>query len=105
MSPYVLLAIAVIAEVFGDSMMKLSNGFARKLPIVGIVAGYLVAFYLMSQTLDQLSLGVVYATWTGAGIALTAIVGALFWKEGFNVKKALGLVAVIAGVIVLKMGV
>lgn len=105
MSPYVLLGVAIVFEVFGDSMMKLSHGFTRKAPIIGIVVGYLVAFYLMAQTLEQLPLGFAYAVWTGLGIALTAVVGTAFWGEGFNAKKAVGLVAIIGGVLVLKLGV
>ena len=89
MVAYALIGVAVVAEVFGDSMMKLSNGFQRKLPLVGTVLGYGIAFYLIALT----------------GIALTAIVGAVVWKEGFNVKKALGLAAIIGGVVVLKLGV
>ncbi|MFR3273444.1 MAG: DMT family transporter [Slackia sp.] len=89
MVAYALIGVAVVAEVFGDSMMKLSNGFQRKLPLVGTVLGYGIAFYLIALTLEHLPLGPVYAAWTGLGIALTAIVGAVVWKEGFNVKKAL----------------
>ena len=44
MVAYLLIGVAVIAEVFGDSMMKLSNGFQRKLPLVGTVVGYGIAF-------------------------------------------------------------
>lgn len=105
MVAYMLIGVAVVAEVFGDSMMKLSNGFQRKLPLVGTVLGYGIAFYLIALTLERLPLGPVYAAWTGLGIALTAVVGAVVWKEGFNVKKALGLVAIIGGVVVLKLGV
>lgn len=105
MVAYLLIGVAVIAEVFGDSMMKLSNGFQRKLPLVGTVVGYGIAFYLIAQALEHLPLGSVYAAWTGLGIALTAVVGAVVWKEGFNVKKALGLAAIIGGVVVLKLGV
>lgn len=105
MSAYMLLLVAVAAEVFGDSMMKLSEGFKRKAPIIGVVAGYLVAFYLIAQTLEVLPLGPAYAAWTGLGIAVTAVVGAVVWNEGFNLKKLIGLIAVIGGVVVLKMGV
>ena len=105
MVAYALIGIAVVAEVFGDSMMKLSNGFQRKLPLVGTVLGYGIAFYLIAVALEHLPLGPGYAAWTGLGIALTAIVGAVVWKEGFNVKKALGLAAIIGGVVVLKLGV
>lgn len=105
MGAYVLILVAVVFEVFGDSMMKLSNGFQRKLPLVGTAIGYVVAFYLIAQTLEELPLGPVYAAWTGLGIALTAVVGAMFWKEGVNVKKIIGLLLIVAGVVVLKLGV
>lgn len=100
-----MILVAVVFEVFGDSMMKLSNGFQRKLPLVGTAIGYVVAFYLIAQTLEELPLGPVYAAWTGLGIALTAVVGAVFWKEGVNVKKIIGLLLIVAGVVVLKLGV
>ena len=105
MGAYILILVAVVFEVFGDSMMKLSNGFQRKLPLVGTAIGYVVAFYLIAQTLEELPLGPVYAAWTGLGIALTAVVGAVFWKEGVNAKKIIGLLLIIAGVVVLKLGV
>ena len=100
-----MILVAVVFEVFGDSMMKLSNGFQRKLPLAGTAIGYVVAFYLIAQTLEELPLGPVYAAWTGLGIALTAVVGAMFWKEGVNVKKIIGLLLIVAGVVVLKLGV
>ena len=102
---YATLGIAVVCEVFGDSMMKLSDGFRHKAPILGIVVGYGLSFCLMAQTFAQLPLGFVYAAWNGLGIALTAVVGAVFWGEGFNLKKCLGALVIIAGIAVLKMGV
>ena len=105
MSAYLLLAAAIVSEVFAEAMMKLSNGFEKKVPIIGIAIGYLIAFYLMAQTLNELPLGFVYAVWTGAGVALTAIIGAIVWDEGFNVKKAIGIAAIIVGVVFLKIGV
>ncbi|MDO4443761.1 MAG: SMR family transporter [Slackia sp.] len=105
MVAYLLIGVAVVAEVFGDSMMKLSNGFERKLPLLGTVAGYGLAFYLVSLALEHLPLGPVYAAWTGLGIALTAVVATVVWKEKFDLKKAVGLAAIIVGVVMLKMGV
>ena len=105
MSAYLLLAAAIVSEVFAEAMMKLSNGFEKKVPIIGIAIGYLIAFYLMAQTLNELPPGFVYAVWTGAGVALTAIIGAIVWDEGFNAKKAIGIAAIIVGVVFLKIGV
>ncbi len=39
MNAYVILAFAIIAEVFGSSMMKLSNGFKKLYPTLGVIAG------------------------------------------------------------------
>lgn len=36
MSPYALLGLSVLFEVLGDTCMKLSEGFKRKVPIIGI---------------------------------------------------------------------
>lgn len=105
MQNYVLLVIATVSEVFGDSMMKLSAGFKRKWPLLGVAVGYLLAFYLISLILESLPLGLVYTVWTGLGVALTAVVGVVFWHERFNTMKVLGLVLVVAGVIVLESGI
>ena len=99
-----MLGVAVLFEVFGDSMMKFSDGFRRKLPIIGIVIGYATAFFLMAKSMNYLPLGFTYAVWTGLGIALTAIVGAVIWKEGFNLTKVAGVAIIIAGVVLMKMG-
>ncbi len=102
---YLLLAVSVVTEVFGDSMMKLSEGFKRRKPIIGIAVGYAISFYLMSRILLEFPLGLTYAMWTGLGIALTAVVGIVFWHEGCNLKKVLGLLSIIAGVVLLELGV
>lgn len=104
MGALAVLGIAVLCEVFGDSMMKLSNGFQKKAPIIGIVIGYAGAFFLMSKAIVYLPLGFSYAMWAGLGIALTAVVGAIFWKEGFNLTKAAGIAIIIAGVVLMKIG-
>ena len=73
MSPYALLGLSVLFEVFGDTCMKLSDGFRRKLPILGIAVGYAVSFYALSHVFASLPLGLAYAIWTSAAVALTAV--------------------------------
>ncbi|WP_286197871.1 multidrug efflux SMR transporter [Bacillus sp. ISL-34] len=103
MNPYAFLAIAILSEVFGSSMLKVSNGFKRLFPSIGVVIGMGLAFYCLSLSLITIPLGTAYAIWSGIGTALTALVGVIVYKEGFNVKKFLGLVLIIGGVIVLKL--
>lgn len=102
---YLWLAIAIIAEVFGSSMLKLAEGFTRLLPSIGVVAGYAVAFYGLSLALKELPLGVAYAIWAGVGTALTALVGIIFYKETLHIKKAIGILLIIGGVVLLNSGV
>lgn len=103
--PYVLLALAIAAEVFGTSMMKLSDGFRRKLPILGIIAGYVAAFGLLGFVVLELPLSIAMGIWAGFGTALTAVVGAVFWKEGMGAKKIVGIALIVVGVMILEMGV
>lgn len=103
MNPYVLLISSILFEVFGSSMMKASNGFKKLVPTVGLVIGMGSSFYFLSKALEHIPLGTAYAIWSGAGTALTAIVGILVWKEKFNLKILLGLLIIIAGVVVLKL--
>lgn len=103
MNPYILLIIAIVSEVFGSSMLKLSKGFTKWLPSIGVLLGMGSAFFFLSQTLKELPLGVAYAIWSGVGTALTAIVGVALWKEALNVKKVLAIALIIAGVILMKL--
>ncbi|GAA0443239.1 multidrug efflux SMR transporter [Virgibacillus sp. AGTR] len=102
-NPFVILIIAVLGEVFGNSMLKQSNGFKRLLPSLGVIFGMGIAFYGLSLTLTAIPLSTAYAVWSGAGTALTALIGVLVYKEKFNFKKIIGLVFIIGGVISLKL--
>ncbi|WP_286201478.1 multidrug efflux SMR transporter [Bacillus sp. ISL-4] len=103
MNPYAFLAIAILSEVFGSSLLKVSNGFKRLFPSIGVVIGMGLAFYCLSLSLLTIPLGTAYAIWSGIGTALTALVGVIVYKESFNMKKFLGLVLIIGGVVVLKL--
>lgn len=103
MNPYVILAVAIVSEVFGSSMLKVSNGFKKLFPTIGVIIGMGIAFYCLSLALKTIPLGTAYAIWSGVGTALTAVVGVFVYKERFNMKKFAGLVLIIGGVIVLKL--
>ncbi|WP_169790892.1 DMT family transporter, partial [Streptomyces pathocidini] len=67
---WVMLAGAIAAEVVGTTAMKYSDGFSRLWPSLITVAGYLLAFGLLAQTLKTMSVGTAYAVWAGAGTAV-----------------------------------
>lgn len=101
---YLLLLIAIIAEVVATSLLKATEGFRKLLPSLGVVIGYGIAFYTLSLTLLTLPLGITYAMWSGLGTAATASIGILVYQEVFSYKKALGLLCIIVGVVLLNSG-
>lgn len=103
LNSYVLLATAIICEVFGSSMLKVSNGFKKILPSIGVLLGMGSAFYCLSLALSTIPLGTAYAIWSGVGTALTALIGVIIYKENFNLKKLLGLILIIGGVVIMKI--
>ena len=98
---WVVLSLAIVLEVCGTICLKLSHGMTRPLPVIGVVLFYLSTFTLMSFCLKHLEVGTVYAVWSGAGTALVAMIGILYFGEGLSILKLLGLFLVIAGVILL----
>ena len=57
-SPYLILLGAIIAEVIATSSLKASQGFTRLWPSLVVVAGYGVAFWLLSLTLIKIPTGI-----------------------------------------------
>ncbi|PHA00053.1 QacE family quaternary ammonium compound efflux SMR transporter [Bacillus pseudomycoides] len=103
MKGFVFLAIAIVSEVFGTTMLKLSDGFTKVWPSIGVVLGFISAFYCLSQALQYIQLSTAYAIWSGIGTALTALIGVLIWKDVFTWQTFVGIVLIIGGVVVLNM--
>ena len=103
MNPWIMLTIAILLELSGTTCLKLSHGFTRLLPSVGVVFFYLGSFYLMAQSLKTLEVGIVYAIWSGVGTALIAVVGVLAFGESVTAFKILGLLLIIGGTFLLRI--
>lgn len=103
MQTYLLLLVAIVAEVVATSALKASENFTRLLPSLIVVIGYGAAFTCLSLTLRTLPLGVAYAIWSGVGTALVAVVGWLVYKQQLDLPAVLGIALIIAGTIVLNL--
>jgi len=97
------LALAIALELSGTICLKLSHGFSRLLPSIGVVFFYIGSFALMAQSLKTLEVGIVYAIWAGVGTALIAVVGVLAFGESVTAFKILGLLMIIGGTFLLRM--
>lgn len=101
MKGILFLMVAVLSEVFGSTMLKLSNGFTNFMPSIGVIVGFSLAFLSLSFALKTIPLSSAYATWSGLGTALTALIGVFLFQENFNLFKVLGLCLVITGIYLL----
>ena len=97
------LAVAILAEVIATSALKSSNGFRRLGPSMVVVCGYSLSLYLLSRTLDVLPVGVVYAIWSGAGVALVTLAGRFFFKQVLDRAAIVGIAMIVSGVVVLQL--
>jgi small multidrug resistance pump len=103
MNPWLLLALAISLELSGTICLKLSHGFSRLFPSIGVVCFYIGSFALMAASLKTLEVGIVYAIWSGVGTALIAVVGIVAFGESITAFKILGLLMIVGGTFLLRV--
>lgn len=103
MHPYAYLAMAIVFEVSGTSLLKAAEGFTRLWPSLGVVASYGFSFYFLSQALASIPTGVAYAIWSGVGIVLVAGAGWFFFKQTLDAGALVGMGLILAGVVVIQL--
>lgn len=100
---YVMLSIAIIAEVLATTAMKQSDGFSRPLWAVLTVIGYGVAFFFLAQTLRTIPTGVAYAIWSGAGIVLISLAAWVLQGQKLDAPAVMGMALIVIGVVVMNV--
>lgn len=100
---YLFLGLAICLEVVGSSFLAKSNGFTKLVPSIITVIAFCACFYLFSQALKGIPLGIAYAIWAGLGIVLTAIVSVIIFKQKLDTPAILGMILIVAGVIVINV--
>jgi len=98
---YLMLAIAILAEVCVTTAMKQSDGFTRMPWTVVTVIGYGIAFYFLSLTLRAIPTGIAYAIWSGVGIVLISTAAWAFQGQKLDAAAVIGMGLIVIGVIVM----
>ena len=100
---YIYLAVAVLAEVAGTSLLKATEGFTKPGPTAIVLIAYGFAFWMLSLSLKTMAVAIVYALWCGAGIVLIAVIGRFVLKQPLDVPALLGIGLILAGVLVINL--
>ncbi|WP_337004763.1 MULTISPECIES: DMT family transporter [unclassified Microbacterium] len=102
---WLLLALAIASEVTATLSLRASEGLRRRRWIPVIVVGYLAAFTLLGTILALgMPVGVAYGIWAAAGVAVTAVLGRVIFKDHFSLLMALGVALIAAGVAMIEFG-
>jgi len=102
-SGWLLLAIAIVAEVAATLALRQSRGFTELLPSLAVVGGYVIAFYMLSLALRKMELGIAYAVWSGVGTATIFLVGIMFLGESTSPVKIVSIIMIVVGVLGLNL--
>ena len=100
---YMYLALAIVTEVIGTSLLKETDEFTKLVPSIVVVVCYLLSFWLLTLTLREMPVGVMYAMWSGLGIVLVATVAAIYYKQVPDIAAIIGMVLIIIGVLVIHL--
>lgn len=100
---YALLFGAIVSELVATANLKLSEGFSRAIPSAFVIVGYGLAFYLLSQTLKYLPLGLTYAIWSGIGTLGAVLISVFLFKDPMSTAQYVGAALVLIGVVLLNL--
>ncbi|MGW7024115.1 DMT family transporter [Streptomyces decoyicus] len=103
---WIFLAGAILSEVAATLSLRMAAQAENKRKwFVGLGAGYLAAFVLLTLALDGgLALGVAYGIWAASGVALTALASRILFKEPLTKVMSLGIALIVAGVLAIELG-
>ena len=102
-NPWLLLLLAISAEVIGTSCLKLSQGFSRPVPTLVVLSAYAISMTLMSRVVQFLPMGLTYALWSGIGIVAIVLIGLLVYRQVPTQGQLIGMALITAGVVTVNL--
>ncbi|WP_018213258.1 DMT family transporter [Desulfitobacterium hafniense] len=100
---WVYLALAILLEILGTTLMKMSEGLTKMLPTLGMFLVYVLCFSSFALALKKIPVSVAYAVWSGVGIVVISAIGFVVFKETVNTLKVVSIVLIVAGVVGLNL--
>ncbi|MCY1390119.1 Multidrug transporter EmrE [compost metagenome] len=103
MTAYYYLAIAICAEVIATVSMKAVKGFSTPLPLILVIAGYALAFWMLTLVVRSIPVGVAYAVWAGMGIVMVSVAALFIYGQKLDVPAMAGMALIVLGVVVIQL--
>ena len=103
LNAYTYLAIAIVAEVIATASMKAVKGFSTPLPLLLMVCGYAVAFWMLTLVVRSIPVGIAYAIWAGLGIVLISVAALVIYGQKLDLPAMLGMAMIVGGVVVIQL--
>lgn len=103
LNAYIYLAIAIVAEVIATASMKAVKGFSTPLPLLLMVCGYAVAFWMLTLVVRSIPVGIAYAIWSGLGIVLISVAALVIYGQKLDLPAMLGMAMIVGGVVVIQL--
>ncbi len=101
---WLFLTGAIISEVCATLCLKVAATGAKRW-FIGVAVGYVIAFSMLVNALAHgMALGVAYGIWAAAGVALTAILSRILFKEPLTWVMGLGIILIAGGVLLIELG-
>lgn len=101
--PWIQLVIAIVLELAGTSLLKLSDGFTKWHWGVAAIILYAICFWVMAGLLRHIPVGVAYAIWSGVGIVGITVIGFVAFGERLTAIQLLCILLILAGAIGLRL--
>lgn len=103
MNAWLLLGIAILAEVTATTAMKASDGLTRLAPSLVTFAGYGVAFWCLAIAIKTIPVGIAYAIWSGVGLVLITVLAWVLFRQTLDLAAVAGMALILAGVFVIQL--
>ena len=98
-----MLVVSGALEAVWATALDRSQGFSRLVPSAVFLVAVVASMAGLAVAMRTLPVGTAYAVWTGIGAALTVSYAAATGEESISVLKVVFLLAIVGGVVGLKL--
>jgi len=103
MNAWIFLAGAIVLEVLGTFLLKLSHGFEKWHWGALSILCYSACFWLLAPAMKVLPVGVVYAIWSGVGIVAASLIGIFAFEERLGAIQFVFIAMILTGAVGLNL--